>query len=196
MIYIDNDTMKKLSLRTLSNYKKSVLCLALLLLLCGIFCLFVPVYAGVALSYVIGCLFIILGIYSLVSSAVFRKSSSSSFFSLLLFGIIYVFLGFSFVASPIVGINILSMLICILFILGGISRLTTAFKNPKMIGRYWCIFIGIIDFVIAFLWMSANEYTSYILTVMLIGLEMMLTAWFFFMLGYGINKFKRSFAGA
>jgi uncharacterized membrane protein HdeD (DUF308 family) len=81
-------------------------------------------------------------------------------------------------------------------LLGGLSRLTTAFNNSEMIGRYWCIFIGILDFAIAFIWLSAGENTSYLLTVMLIGLEMVLTSWFFFMLSYGFNHHKDRHSGA
>ncbi|MFT2796340.1 DUF308 domain-containing protein [Serratia sp. N21D137] len=195
MVYIDSDTINKLSLRILSKYKKTVLFLAVLFLLCGTLCLLIPVYSGIALSYLIGSLFVISGIYSFVSAFAFIKNTSS-FFSLLLFGIIYVFLGVSFLSSPMIGMNILSMLICILFLLGGLSRLTTAFNNSEMIGRYWCIFIGILDFAIAFLWLSAGENTSYLLTVMLIGLEMVLTSWFFFMLNYGLNHHKDSYSGA
>ncbi|MFV8980745.1 DUF308 domain-containing protein [Serratia fonticola] len=195
MVYIDSDTINKLSLRILSKYKKTVLFLAVLFLLCGTLCLLIPVYSGIALSYLIGSLFVISGIYSFVSAFAFIKNTSS-FFSLLLFGIIYAFLGVSFLSSPMIGMNILSMLICILFLLGGLSRLTTAFNNSEMIGRYWCIFIGILDFAIAFLWLSAGENTSYLLTVMLIGLEMVLTSWFFFMLNYGLNHHKDSYSGA
>ncbi|MBC3380871.1 DUF308 domain-containing protein [Serratia fonticola] len=189
MVYIDSDSINKLSLMVLSKYKKIALFLAVLLLLCGTLCLLIPVYSGIALSYLIGSLFIISGIYSFVSVFAFRKNTSS-FFSLFLFGIIYISLGVSFLSSPMVGMNILSMLICILFLLGGMSRLTTAFKNSEMIGRYWCIFIGLLDFAIALLWLSAGEYTSYMLTVMLIGLEMVLTSWFFFILNYGFNHHK------
>ncbi|UAN45952.1 DUF308 domain-containing protein [Serratia sp. JSRIV001] len=195
MVYIDSDTINKLSLRILSKYKKTALFLAVLFLLCGTLCLLIPVYSGIALSYLIGSLFVISGVYSFVSAFAFIKNTSS-FFSLLLFGIIYVFLGVSFLSSPMIGMNILSMLICILFLLGGLSRLTTAFNNSEMIGRYWCIFIGILDFAIAFLWLSAGENTSYLLTVMLIGLEMVLTSWFFFMLNYGLNHHKDSYSGA
>ncbi|UAN57483.1 MULTISPECIES: DUF308 domain-containing protein [unclassified Serratia (in: enterobacteria)] len=195
MVYIDSDTINKLSLRILSKYKKTVLFLAVLFLLCGTLCLLIPVYSGIALSYLIGSLFVISGVYSFVSAFAFIKNTSS-FFSLLLFGIIYAFLGVSFLSSPMIGMNILSMLICILFLLGGLSRLTTAFNNSEMIGRYWCIFIGILDFAIAFLWLSAGENTSYLLTVMLIGLEMVLTSWFFFMLNYGLNHHKDSYSGA
>jgi uncharacterized membrane protein HdeD (DUF308 family) len=195
MVYIDSDRINRLSLQVMSKYKKIVLFLAVLLLLCGTLCLLVPVYSGIALSYLLGSLFVISGIYSFVSALAFRKNTSS-FFSLCLFCIIYVFLGVSFLSSPMVGMNILSMLICILFLLGGLSRLTTAFNNSEMIGRYWCIFIGILDFAIAFIWLSAGENTSYLLTVMLIGLEMVLTSWFFFILSYGFNHHKDRHSGA
>lgn len=193
MVYIDSDTISKLSLQVLSKYKKIVLFLAMLFLLCGTLCLLIPVYSGIALSYLIGSLFFISGIYSFVSALAFRKSTSS-LFSLFLFGIIYIFLGINFLSSPVIGMNIISLVICILFLLGGISRLTTAFKNSEIVGRYWCIFIGILDLSIAFIWLSASENTTYILTVMLIGLELVLTSWFFFILNYGFNHHKDGYS--
>lgn len=191
MIYIDSNKIKDINFQTLRKYKKNAFFLAILLLVCSILCLVFPVYAGVALSYFTGCLFAICGIYSVVSAFAFRKESLGTFFSLFLFGIIYACMGFGFVASPILGMNFLSMMICLLFVLGGISRLTTAFKNRQMIGRYWCIFIGLLDLVIAFVWLSANESTSYVLTAMFIGLEMLFSSWIFFSLSYDFENLKK-----
>lgn len=79
MVYIDSDTINKLSLRILSKYKKIALFLAILFLLCGTLCLLIPIYSGIALSYLIGSLFVISGIYSFVSAFAFRKNTSSFF---------------------------------------------------------------------------------------------------------------------
>ncbi|MCS5932605.1 hypothetical protein LNQ03_22715 [Klebsiella pneumoniae subsp. pneumoniae] len=61
----------------------------------------------------------------------------------------------SFLAS--FGINTLSLLFCVLFILAGYSRIAMGFKDRAMKGRYWYIFIGIIDLIIALAWLRAQR---------------------------------------
>nr|WP_242672829.1 hypothetical protein [Klebsiella pneumoniae] len=60
-----------------------------------------------------------------------------------------------------------------------------------MKGRYWYIFIGIIDLIIALAWLRASEDANYIITVTFIGLEMLFCAGFFLALSYALNKAQK-----
>lgn len=186
MLLIDRNTLNGLNEKILEKYKKTAFSLALLLLVCGILCLFFPFYAGVALSYLTGVLLVACGIFSLTSIYTFRKSGKLAIFCLIIFGLIYSVMGVAVFLSPLVGMNILSATICFLFLLAGICRLSAAFKNAIMVGRYWCMLIGFLDLVIAFIWLGANEDTTFVLTSVFIGLEMISSSFTYFIL---YNKF-------
>ncbi len=182
MLLIDRKILSSLNQRVLVKYKRSAFSFALILSLCGVLCLIFPVYAGVVLSYLTGFLLTLCGFYSLTCAFTFRKNGKIAIFSLIIFSIIYIIMGVSVLLSPMLGINILSMIICFLFLLAGFSRISAAFRNPNMVGRYWCMFIGILDLIIAFIWIGANEDTTYYLVSIFIGLEMTSSAYIYFTL--------------
>ncbi|WP_347547746.1 DUF308 domain-containing protein [Klebsiella pneumoniae] len=103
----------------------------------------------------------------------------------------YFGVGCGFIFSTSFGINTLSLLFCVLFILAGYSRIAMGFKDRAMKGRYWYIFIGIIDLIIALAWLRASEDANYIITVTFIGLEMLFCAGFFLALSYALNKAQK-----
>jgi len=191
MLLIDRNLISKLNHRVLANYKRSAFSLALMLSVCGILCLFFPIYAGMVLSYLTGVLLTFCGIYSLVCAYNFKKIGKGATLSLIIFGVIYAVMGMGVFLSPMLGMNILSIFICFLFILAGVSRLSAAIKSAHMVGRYWCMFIGILDLIIAFLWMSANQDTTYILVSVFIGLEMIFSACIYFTLSNKIEHLKK-----
>lgn len=162
--------------------------MALLLLLSGISCMIFPLYSGVVISNIAGFLMLLCGFHSVMMGVIFRKHNASSFISSIIFGIIYVGVGYVFIISSSFGINTLSLLFCCLFILAGLSRITMAFKNPEMMGRLICIFIGLLDIMIAYVWMIANEDTNFLITITFIGLELLFSAWFFFRLSFSLQR--------
>lgn len=182
MLLIDRKILSSLNQRVLVKYKRSAFSFALILSLCGVLCLIFPVYAGVVLSYLTGILLTLCGFYSLTCAFTFKKNGKVAIFSLIIFSIIYIIMGVSVLLSPMLGINILSMIICFLFLLAGFSRISATFRNPSMVGRYWCMFIGILDLIIAFIWIGANEDTTYYLVSIFIGLEMTSSAYIYFTL--------------
>lgn len=188
MINLNSNALEYLTLHKAQKYKKTTLAMAIILIICSVFCLVLPLYAGVVLSFIAGLLFMICGCCSLFGFFVFIKESRNSALSLLLFGILYLVMGYSFVQSPLVGMNIMSWMIGFLFIVGGVSRLGTAFKNKEMRGRCWFILIGCLDLMLAFIWLSANEYVSFIITTTLIGLEMLFCGWVFLTWSYRLTK--------
>lgn len=188
MLLIDRKTLGALNDSVLRKYKRTAFSLALLLTVCGMLCLLFPIAAGVALSYFTGALLVACGIYSLICAYTFRKSGKIAIFCLIIFGIIYAVMGVCVFMSPILGMNILSATICFLFLLAGLSRLSAAFRKPAIVGRYWCMLIGLLDLIIAFVWMGASEDTTYILASLLIGMEMISSACIYFTLCKSVEQ--------
>lgn len=188
MLFIDSNKISSLGINLLRRYKKFTTIMAVLLLLSSLACMIFPLYSGVIVSNLAGLLITLCGIYSVVMGFIFRKHNTRSFISSLIFGIIYVGVGYGFIISPSFGINTLSLLFCCLFILAGLSRITMGLKDREMTGRLICIFIGLMDIVIAFVWINSNEETNFLITITFIGLEMLFSAWFFLRLCYSLQK--------
>lgn len=188
MLFIDSKKIASSSINLLSKYKKTTNTMAVLLLLSGVACLIFPLYSGVIVSNLAGVLITLCGMYSIVMSFVFRKHNFRSLFSSLLFGVIYVGLGYGFIISPSFGINMMSVLFCGLFILAGLSRIAIGLKDTEMKGCLLCILIGLMDIAIAYVWINATENTNVVITLTFVGLELLFSAWFFFRLSNGMKK--------
>lgn len=188
MLFIDSRTIASSSITLQKIFIKHTTIMAILVLLCSVACLMFPFYSGIAISNISGFLMIAFGIYSVVIGFTFRKHNARSFISSLFFGIIYVGAGYGFIISPSFGINTLSLLFCCLFIIAGLSRIIMGLKDSAMTGRLLSIFIGVMDIVIAYIWINANESTNFLLTMTFIGLETLFSAWLFFSLGNSLKK--------
>lgn len=178
MLLIDSEKSKNVNLGLLAKYRKTTLVMTVLLFICSIACLLFPLYAGLALGNITGIVFIICGIYTFISLFSVQKRPIFTLLSLLIFSLIYLLMGYGILVNPIYGVNTLSLLFCFLFILGGLCRITAGVKDRHMTGRYWCIFIGLLDLAIAFIWLSASESANFIITTIVIGMELLFCAWF------------------
>lgn len=193
MLAIDLKSVGDVSVKQLKKYRKSLIFIAWLQTICGLFFLAFPIYAGIALSFLTGTIFLICGILTLVFLFYSRNISIDKIgmFCIFIMGFIYISMGVGIFLRPILGINIISTLICFLFLLAGISRLMASAKNNKVKNRFWCIFVGVIDLIIAFLWIIANEATTYMLTTFFIGLEMIFSSSVYFKLIIDLKKTKK-----
>lgn len=168
--------LRALSESALLHYRKHALVMAILLFICGVCCLIYPFFAAMYLSYLTGMLFMMCGFYTLYSLLVFRKQNWKSIFAAVLFAVAWLLLGFLFIVNPIAGMNSLAILFCCLFIVGGVSRILSGFSTIGMPGYGWNIFIGILDLLIAGLWIGMNPEQSYLFTTAFIGVEMIFSA--------------------
>lgn len=178
MLLIDSANSHNINLSLLAKYRKTTLVMTILLFICSISCLLFPLYAGLALGNITGIIFIVCGIYTFISLFSVKKRPIFAVLSLVIFSLIYLLMGYGILINPIFGVNTLSLLFCFLFILGGLCRITSGVKDRHMTGRYWCIFIGLLDLAIAFIWLSASENANFIITTIVIGLELLFCAWF------------------
>ena len=64
----------------------------------------------------------------------------------------------------------------LLMILGGISRIVNGCQTRKQSGAGWNIFIGLLDLLIACLWLAMNPQQSWLFITAFIGVEMIFSA--------------------
>lgn len=87
-----------------------------------------------------------------------------------------IVLGLSFVINPLNGMSSLAILFGFLFVLGGISRIVNGCQTRKQSGAGWNIFIGLLDLLIACLWLAMNPQQSWLFITAFIGVEMIFSA--------------------
>jgi uncharacterized membrane protein HdeD (DUF308 family) len=87
------------------------------------------------------------------------------------------------------GMSSLAFLFGFLFVLGGISRIVSGCKTRKQSGAGWNIFIGLLDLIIACLWLAMNPQQSWLFITAFIGVEMIFSAIGFLVLR---NKMKHA----
>lgn len=177
MIIISNEKLNQLSTKAFEHYRRSATVMAVLLLICGMCCLVYPFIMGVYISYLVGFLFALCGLYALGSCFIFRHRGKKALILTVIFGLVWLIMGYSLLINPVGGMISLTTLICFLFIFGGISRIAAGISMRKSSGAGWQILIGLLDLIIAVLWLSSSETQTFIITTLFIGLEMLFTAW-------------------
>ncbi|WP_052952485.1 DUF308 domain-containing protein [Enterobacter hormaechei] len=193
MLAIDLKSVGNVNVKQLKKHRKKLIFIAWLQTICGLLCLAFPIYSGIAISFLTGAIFLVFGIVTLIFLFNFRdiRIDKIGIFCIFIMGFIYISMGIGIFMRPILGINIISTLICFLFLLAGISRIMAVAKNNKIKNRFWCIVVGIIDLIIASLWIIANEATTYMLTTFFIGLEMIFSASIYYKLIIDFKKIKK-----
>lgn len=182
MLNINREQMSKLASEELKKQRNLLIVLAVLLFVGGIFCLINPMLSGIAVSTILGILFIMSGLAILVST--FSSSLYSGWSKIFSFviGVAYCTLGYSFIKDPIQSLVLLAIFVSVLFIIGGVVRLYVGFQQIKTSSGWLQILIGILDFVIAFLLIGNGPLTSITLLTTLIGIEMLFSAFSLFTL--------------
>ncbi|HGW6104023.1 TPA: DUF308 domain-containing protein [Citrobacter werkmanii] len=176
MFIFNQQALRTFNEKTLSHYKRHVTIMAVLLLICGICCLIYPIAAGVYLSYATGFMFLVCGFYSIYSLFSAGKKQLKAKFTYAFFAIAWLLLGYCFLVNPVIGMNSLAMVFCCLFILGGIFRVASGVQMFRSPGYVWNIFIGILDLLIAGVWLNMDPDKSYVFTSIFIGVEMIFSS--------------------
>ncbi|MCE0828197.1 MULTISPECIES: DUF308 domain-containing protein [Buttiauxella] len=176
MFIFNQYRLKALSEASCLHYRKHALVMAVLLFICGTCCLIYPFMAGMYLSYIIGMMFMVCGFYTLYSLVVFRSRHWRSKFVSVIFALAWLLLGFSFVIHPLIGMTSLSLVFSCFFIVGGVSRIVSGFTMRGNAGAITNIIIGVLDLLIAVVWLSLNPEQSYLFTTAFIGVEMIFSA--------------------
>jgi uncharacterized membrane protein HdeD (DUF308 family) len=109
----------------MSDWVKLLL-LGLLSLVFGVFILGAPVVASIAVTAVTGILLLVSGGFQVVGGFMVDGLGNKALSIIL--GIVLLFLGWSFISNPLQGTMSLSMLVLILFVIGGSARVIYALQ--------------------------------------------------------------------
>ncbi|WP_117086857.1 DUF308 domain-containing protein, partial [Klebsiella pneumoniae] len=146
MLYIDKATILKFDLEMLKKHRRAIQFIAVLLFIVGLLCISFPFVSGDILSTVVGALLICSGIALIV--------------------------GYFFIRAPELGIFAIAAFIAGLFCVAGVIRLMSWYRQRSMKGSWLQLVIGVLDIVIAWIFLGATPMVSVTLVSTLVGIEL------------------------
>jgi len=154
------------------EHSKYFIAEGLILVLLGTLAIFLPLFATVTITIILGWIFLASGIVGLI--ATFGARQAPGFWWSLLSALIAIAVGLILLAQPIAGALSLTLLLIVFFIFEGIASAMYAFEHRReLTGRWeWMLISGIIDFVIAGIIMAGLPGTAAWALGLLVGINM------------------------
>jgi uncharacterized membrane protein HdeD (DUF308 family) len=134
--------------------------------------IFLPLFATVTITIILGWIFLASGIVGLI--ATFGARQAPGFWWSLLSALIAIAVGLILLAQPIAGALSLTLLLIVFFIFEGTASVMYAFEHRReLTGRWeWMLISGIIDFVIAGIILAGLPGTAAWALGLLVGINM------------------------
>ena len=121
----------------------------IILILLGVLAILVPLFATIAVTIILGWIFLASGIMGMLTT--FGARQAPGFWWSLLSALIAIGVGGILVAAPITGAVLLTLLLIVFFVVEGVATIMYALEHRRELsGRWeWMLFSGIIDLVLA-----------------------------------------------
>jgi uncharacterized membrane protein HdeD (DUF308 family) len=121
----------------------------ILFIIMGAVAILVPLVATLALTLLVGILFLIGGVYELIRA--FRLRGAGRVFGATLFGILALAAGIVLIAFPLQGAITLTLFLGLFFLISGAFRALSAFDVRPAPGWGWFLFGGLVSVIIGVL---------------------------------------------
>ena len=154
MLYIDKATILKFDLEMLKKHRRAIQFIAVLLFIVGLLCISFPFVSG--------------DIFGLFSN---RSHNFWPVLSGFLVAVAYLLIGYFFIRAPELGIFAIAAFIAGLFCVAGVIRLMSWYRQRSMKGSWLQLVIGVLDIVIAWIFLGATPMVS-----TLVGIELIFSA--------------------
>ena len=176
MLYIDKATILKFDLEMLKKHRRAIQFIAVLLFIVGLLCISFPFVSGDILSTVVGALLICSGIALIVGLFSNRSHNFWPVLSGFLVAVANLLIGYFFIRAPELGIFAIAAFIAGLFCVAGVIRLMSWYRQRSMKGSWLQLVIGVLDIVIAWIFLGATPMVSVTLVSTLVGIELIFSA--------------------
>jgi uncharacterized membrane protein HdeD (DUF308 family) len=145
----------------------------IVLVILGVIAILVPLIATLALTILVGWLFLISGIVGLITT--FWARHAPGFWWSLVSAIIGILAGLALLASPVVGALSLTLVLIAFFIVEGIASIMYAVDHRRQLtGSWgWMLISGIIDLVLAGIILAGLPETAVWALGLLVGINML-----------------------
>ena len=153
----------------INKASKWYIALGVLLMVAGVVMLLYPLYSGVALTWIVGCLLVLVGaLYALNS---FMASSAGGFLFRILLAAVHIAAGVWMLTQPLEGLTALTVLLGITLALSGILKILFARALIGVPGVGMVVFSGLASIVLAVLIFLKLPVASEVAVGVLIGID-------------------------
>lgn len=145
----------------------------IILVILGIVAILVPLIATLALTILVGWLFLISGIVGLITT--FWARHAPGFWWSLISAIIAILAGVALLASPVIGALSLTLVLVAFFIIEGVASIMYAVDHRRQLtGSWgWMLISGIIDVILAGIILAGLPETAVWALGLLVGINML-----------------------
>ena len=168
-----NDDMRKAVVNVIHDHWVLFLVEGIILVLLGAAAIIVPVIATLAFTLLIGWLFLISGIFGLITT--FWLRNAPGFWWSLVSGVIGIAAGIVLIRWPISGTVSLTLVLIAFFVVEGIATLMYAFEHRvQLSGRWgWMLASGIVDLILAGIIFAGLPETATWALGLLVGINLL-----------------------
>ena len=167
----DFDVIRNRLIEAVRAHWKLLLIEGILMIVLGLLAVALPIISTLAVTILVGWLFVIGGIFRLIASI--RTRTRPGFWWSLLTSVLEIVAGVLLLVQPIQGMLTLTIVLIALFILEGIATITLALRFRGRIQNWgWTLLSGIIDLVLAFLIWAGWPATAAWAIGLLVGINM------------------------
>ncbi len=145
--------------------------LCILMIVAGLLAIAAPLYAGVAVTALVGWLLLFSAALHLVYA--FRGGRAAAIFWEILLFVVYGVVGFYILANPGIGLASLTFVIAFYLFVEGILELSLSFQLRTESGAGWLLFDGIVTLILAIMiWATWPSSSTWAVGV-LVGVSML-----------------------
>jgi uncharacterized membrane protein HdeD (DUF308 family) len=158
--------------QALHEHWKLYLIEGIVLLILGAFAIVIPTIATLAVTILVGWLFLISGVMGLITTYGMRHAPG--FWWSLISGVLGVVLGIWLLAAPVSGAFSLTILLVAFFIIEGVTSIMFALDHKReLTGKWgWMLVSGIVDLVLAVMIFAQLPSTAAWAIGLLVGINM------------------------
>jgi uncharacterized membrane protein HdeD (DUF308 family) len=154
------------------NHSTSFLAEGIVLVLLGVLAIFVPLFATITVTVILGWIFLASGIMGLITT--FGARQAPGFWWSLVSALIALGVGVILIAKPITGAVSLTLVLIVFFVVEGAATIMYALEHRRELsGRWeWMLVSGIIDLVLAGIIFAGLPGTAEWALGLLVGINM------------------------
>jgi uncharacterized membrane protein HdeD (DUF308 family) len=144
----------------------------IILVLLGMLAIFVPLFATITVTIILGWIFLASGIMGLITT--FGARQAPGFWWSLVSALIAIAVGLILLAQPIAGAVSLTLVLIVFFVVEGVATIMYALEHRRELsGRWeWMLVSGIIDLVLAGIIFAGLPGTAAWALGLLVGINM------------------------
>ena len=144
-----------------------------LLVVLGLIAIIAPFSAGGWAISILGLILLLAGVVEVIQGLRTPSPSSPTYFT----GVLMILGGLLLFARPVMVIGGLLALIALIMVIDGVTKIVSAFKDKLGQARWWTIFNGIVNLLLALLIWRQGASTGAVVLGVGLGLYIMSTGW-------------------